>query len=86
MRQIDVINKFDFEYLLRNWTSKSITKRRIKHFLEEQGILYIKEPKNLKEINWKEWLQTFNKYDTSPQIWYGIAPYQWRNGAKSKNC
>lgn len=80
MRQIDVINKFDFEYLLRNWTSNSITKRRIKHFLEEQGILSIKEPRNLEEINWKEWLQTFNKYDTSPQIWYGIAPYQWRNG------
>ncbi|CAM6006757.1 unnamed protein product (chloroplast) [Sphagnum balticum] len=80
MRQIDVINKFDFEYLLRNWTSNSITKRRIKHFLEEQGILSIKEPRNLEEINWKEWLQTFNKYDTSPQIWYGIAPYQWRSG------
>nr|AND47535.1 hypothetical protein RF1 [Sphagnum lenense] len=80
MRQIDVINKFDFEYLLINWTSNSITKRRIKHFLEEQGILSIKEPRNLEEINWKEWLQTFNKYDTSPQIWYGIAPYQWRSG------
>jgi hypothetical protein len=29
MQQIDVINKFDFEYLLRNWTSNSITKRRV---------------------------------------------------------
>ncbi len=80
VRQIDVINNFDFEYLLRNWTSNSITKRRIKHFLEEQGILSIKEPRNLEELNWKEWLQTFNKYDTSPHIWYGVAPYQWRSG------
>ncbi len=54
--------------------------KEIKHFLKEQRILYIKEPRNLEKINWKEWLQTFNKYDTSPHIWYGIAPYQWRSG------
>nr|AND48356.1 hypothetical protein RF1 [Eosphagnum rigescens] len=80
MRQMDVINKFDFEYLLINWTLNSITKKGIKHFLEKQGILFIKEPRNLEEINWKEWLRTFDKYDTSPKIWYGIAPYRWRSG------
>jgi hypothetical protein len=68
MRQIDVINKFDFRYLLKNWTSNSITKRRIKHFLEKQGILSIKELRNLEKINCKEWLQTINMIHLSRYV------------------
>ena len=76
--QIEMLNKYDFKYLLKNWTSNLIIKRKIKDFLKKKEIFSFKELKNLKEKNWKEWLQTFNKYNISSQIWYKIAPQQWK--------
>src|ERR1700738_4411114 len=30
------------------------------------------------EKNWKNLLQTFDKYKISSKLWYKIAPYKWR--------
>nr|YP_009732916.1 hypothetical chloroplast RF19 [Diphyscium foliosum]QHU77258.1 hypothetical chloroplast RF19 [Diphyscium foliosum] len=77
--QAETINKYNFQYLVKNWTSNLFIKQKIKKKLKEKGIFSLINFKNLKEKNWKFWLQSFNKYKISPQIWYKIAPQKWRN-------
>nr|UPM51690.1 hypothetical chloroplast RF1 [Takakia lepidozioides] len=77
--QIETINKYDFQYLLNYWTSNTVIKKRFKDLLEKQGIISLKELKDLEENNWKEWLQTFNRYRISSEMWYRMAPRRRRN-------
>lgn len=77
--QKGTINKYNFKSLLTNWTSDLIIRKRVKKLLKKKGIFYLIELKNLKENNWKKWLQKFNKYNISSQVWYKIAPQKWRN-------
>jgi hypothetical protein len=76
--QKGTINKYNFELLLKNWTSNLIIRKTIKRNLKKKGIFSLIELKNLKEKSWKKWLQNFNRYDISPQVWYKIAPQKWR--------
>lgn len=66
-------NKYDFKYLLKNWTSNSVIKKKINRNLKKMDLKF------LKEQNWKNWLQNFNKYNLSSQVWYKLAPQKWRN-------
>nr|YP_010917765.1 Ycf1 protein [Encalypta ciliata]UVG41351.1 Ycf1 protein [Encalypta ciliata] len=77
--QAEILNKYKFNYLLKNWTSDLIIKKKIKRNLKKKGILSLIELKVLEEKNWKKCLQIFNKYNLSSQIWYRIAAQEWRN-------
>jgi len=77
--QRGTINKYNFKSLLKNWTSNLIIRKTIKKNLKKKGIFSLIELKNLKEKNWKKWLQNFNKYNISSQLWYKITPQRWRN-------
>lgn len=77
--QRGTINKYNFKSLLKNWTSNLIIRKKIKKNLKNKGILSLIELKILKEKNWKKWLQNFNRYNISSQVWYKIAPQKWRN-------
>jgi hypothetical protein len=77
--QKEIINKYNFKFLLKNWTSNLIIRKTMKKLLKKKGIFSLIELKNLKEKNWKKWLQIFNKYNISPQVWYKIAPQEWKN-------
>nr|YP_009041054.1 Ycf1 [Tetraphis pellucida]AIB08491.1 Ycf1 [Tetraphis pellucida] len=76
--QIKEKNKYNFKYLLENWTQFLIIKKKVKKILEKEGIFSFIEFKNLKKKNWKKWLQNFDKYHLSPKIWYRITPEKWR--------
>jgi hypothetical protein len=77
--QKETINKYNLKSLLKNWTSNLIIRKIIKKNLKKKGIFSLIELKNLKEKNWKKWLQNFNRYNISSQVWYKIAPKKWRN-------
>lgn len=77
--QKGTINKYNFKSLLKNWTSNLIIRKTIKNFLKKEGIFSLIELKNFKENNWKKWLQNFNSYNISSQVWYKIEPQKWRN-------
>nr|BDZ75695.1 Component of TIC complex [Timmiella anomala] len=78
--QTGTINKYNFKYLLKNWTSNLTIRKTIKKNLKKKGIFSLIELKNLKEKNWKKWLKNFSRYNiSSQQVWYKIAPQEWRN-------
>jgi threonine/homoserine/homoserine lactone efflux protein len=77
--QKGTINKFNFQSLLTNWTSKLIIRKRVKKLLKKKEIFSLIELGNLKGNNWKNWLQKLNSYNISSQVWYKIAPQKWRN-------
>ena len=77
--QKEIINKYKFKYLLKNWTSNFIIKKKIKKKFEKKGIFSLIKLKNLKEKIWKKWLQNFNRYNISSQVWRKITPKKWRN-------
>lgn len=77
--QKGTIKKYNFKSLLKNWTSNLILKKTIKKNLKKKGIFSLIELKDLKEKNWKKWLQKFNRYNISSQIWYKIVPKKWKN-------
>lgn len=77
--QKETINKYNFKFLLENWTSNLIIRKTMKKLLKKKGIFSLIELENLKEENWKKWLQIFNKYNISSQVWYKIAPQEWKN-------
>jgi hypothetical protein len=77
--QKETINKYNFKSLLENWTSNLLLKKTIEKTLKKKKIFSLIELKNLKEKNWKKWLQNFNKYNISSQVWYQIAPQEWKN-------
>nr|BDN79734.1 Component of TIC complex [Ditrichum rhynchostegium] len=77
--QKGTINKYNLKSLLKNWTSNLIIRKTIKKNLKKKGIFSLIELKNLKEKNLKKWLQNFNRYNISSQVWYKIAPQKWRN-------
>jgi len=60
---------FGFDY-------KKNTKKK---FEKKKGIFSLIELNNLREKNWKKWLQNFNRYNISSQVWYKLAPQKWRN-------
>nr|QWW92677.1 hypothetical protein [Schistidium sp. 49138] len=76
--QKGTINKYNFKSLLENWTSNLLLRKIIKKTLKKKEIFSLIELKNLKEKNWKKWLQIFNKYNISSQVWYQIAPQKWK--------
>nr|QFQ51597.1 hypothetical protein [Leucobryum juniperoideum] len=71
--------KGNFQFLLKNWTSNLIIKETIQKILKKRGIFSLIELKDLKEKNWKKWLQIFNRYNISSQMWYKITPQEWEN-------
>lgn len=77
--QKETINKYNFQFLLKNWTSNLIMKKKVKKLLKKKGVFSLIELENLREKNWKKWLQKFNSYNISSQVWYKIAPQKWRN-------
>lgn len=77
--QTGTINKYNFKDLLKNWTSNLILKKKIKNNLKKKGIFSLIEFEDLKENNLKKWLQNFNRYNISSQIWYRITPQDWKN-------
>nr|YP_009113599.1 hypothetical protein [Ceratozamia hildae]AFR13775.1 hypothetical protein [Ceratozamia hildae]BAR93519.1 hypothetical protein [Ceratozamia hildae] len=77
--QIRAINKSHSKYLLQHKASYPFIKDNIKEFLDIQGILYSKEPQDLRGNDWKEWLKCCDRYNLSSQIWSRIAPQRWRN-------
>lgn len=71
--QIETTNKkYDFKYLLKNWTSDLVIKKKINRNLKKIDFKFLKEQK------WKNWLQTFNRYNLSSQVWDKIAPQKWK--------
>lgn len=77
--QKGTINTYNFKYLLKNWTSDLIIRKTLKKNLKKKGIFSLIELNNLREKNWKKWLQNFNRYNISSQVWYKLAPQKWRN-------
>nr|BCX55418.1 Component of TIC complex [Scopelophila cataractae] len=77
--QKEIINKYKFKSLLKNWTSNLIIKKKIKKNFGKKGIFSLIELKNLKEKFWKKSLQNFNRYNISSQVWCKITPKKWRN-------
>ena len=71
-------NKSYLSCLSKSWTSHFFIKNNFKIFLHEQGIVGYIELLRFQEKNWKRWLKYFNRYNISPNVWYGIAPEQWR--------
>lgn len=77
--QKEIRTKYNLKALLKIWASNLILKKVIKKSLKKKGIFSLIELKTLKEKNWKNWLQNFNKYNISPQEWCKITPKKWRN-------
>nr|YP_010587447.1 hypothetical chloroplast RF1 [Didymodon constrictus]WAB45965.1 hypothetical chloroplast RF1 [Didymodon constrictus] len=77
--QKEIRTKYNLKALLKFWASNLILKKVIKKNLKKKGIFSLIELKTLKEKNWKNWLQNFNKYNISPQEWCKITPKKWRN-------
>lgn len=77
--QKEIKTKYNLKALLKIWASNLILKKVIKKNLKKKGIFSLIELKTLKEKNWKNWLQNFNKYNISPQEWCKITPKKWRN-------
>nr|YP_009912501.1 hypothetical protein [Bartramia pomiformis]QLJ53783.1 hypothetical protein [Bartramia pomiformis] len=77
--QTETTNKYNFKDLLKIWTSNLILRKKIKNNLKKKGIFPLIEFKDLKEKNLKKWLQIFNRYNISSQVWYTIAPQEWKN-------
>lgn len=76
--RIKTNNKPYLSCLSKSWTSLFFIKNNFKVFLHEQGIVGYIEFLKFQEKNWKRWLKYFNRYNLSPNVWYGIAPEQWR--------
>lgn len=75
---IETNNKSYLKSLSKSWTFDLFIKNNFKIFLQEHGIISYLEFLNLRERNWKEWINHFNRYNLSPKIWYNIAPQKWR--------
>lgn len=71
-------NKSYLKYLSKSWTFDLFIKNNFKIFLQEHGIQSYLELLNFREKNWKEWINHFNRYNLSPNVWYSIAPQKWR--------
>nr|YP_009646051.1 Ycf1 [Ulota bruchii]QBX99106.1 Ycf1 [Ulota bruchii] len=77
--QTKTINKYNFKDLLKSWTSNLTLKKRIKNNLKKKGIFSVIKFEDFKEKTLKKWLENFNRYNISSQIWYTIAPQKWKN-------
>jgi len=77
--QTRTINKCNFKDLSKNWTSNLILKKKIKSDLKKKGIFPVIELEDLKEKDLKKWLQNFDRYNISSQIWYTITPQEWKD-------
>nr|YP_009645969.1 Ycf1 [Stoneobryum bunyaense]QBX99024.1 Ycf1 [Stoneobryum bunyaense] len=77
--QTKTINKYNFKELLKFWTSNLTLKKKIKNNLKKEGIFSVIKFEDFKEKTLKKWLQNFNRYNISSQIWYTIASQEWKN-------
>lgn len=76
--EIKTNNKSCLRYLSKSWTSRLFLKNNFKIFLHEQGIVGCINLVKFQEKNWKLWLNNFNRYNLSPEVWGGLAPEHWR--------
>nr|BAH11181.1 hypothetical protein [Welwitschia mirabilis] len=72
-------NKPILKNFLQMKESYPFIKKKIRNFLNREGLLKYKEPQDLRVKDWKRWIKCYDRYDLSSElVWSYIAPKKFR--------